>query len=231
MYLARTIKEVQYQPETWTGLKVGVFRTQGQSEEQVGEYERDYPDLFRTFFPFQKEGRDFALYSPQHTVTRIMELPSCKDIGGEEPNANGFCPVDLFVPSYLVREFRRQNGEVGRYTVHEPTERDSKDTEDSKVAIPRRYYSFGFVAGCIWGDDSSWKIQYLDLNAAERGIIKRDDRFGYIEMPHALSLKDSINIVRNHAAGKKEKDLSVVIAIRRHFDLRTGKGIEIDPFS
>jgi hypothetical protein len=20
---------------------------------------------------------------------------------------------------------------------------------------------FGFVAGCIWGDDSSWKVQYL----------------------------------------------------------------------
>lgn len=23
---------------------------------------------------------------------------------------------------------------------------------------------FGFVWGCIWGDDSSWKVQYLDLS-------------------------------------------------------------------
>ena len=229
MYSARILDEIQYKPGTWRGLKIGVFRSEGESEEQVGEYERNYPTLYRTFFPFQKEGKDFALYSPDYTVTRIMELPTCKDIGGEEPQSNGFCPVDLYVPAFVVREFRRQSGEVARYTVNKPEERDLKDTEDSKVAIPLQYYPFGFVAGCIWGDDSSWKIQYLDLSKSERGLIKRDDRFGYIEMPYALNLKESIDI--STSSEGNGADLSVVIAIRKRFDLRTGKGVEVDEFS
>jgi len=43
--------------------------------------------------------------------------------------------------------------------------------------------SFGFVCGCVWGDDSSWKIEYLDLSKAEKGIVKRDSWMGYLEMP------------------------------------------------
>jgi hypothetical protein len=42
--------------------------------------------------------------------------------------------------------------------------------------------SFGFVWGCYWGDDSSWKVQYLDLSLIQEGIIMRDDRFGYVEL-------------------------------------------------
>jgi hypothetical protein len=34
----------------------------------------------------------------------------------------------------------------------------------------------------IWGDDSSWKLQYLDLSQIRQGIIHRDDRFGYVEL-------------------------------------------------
>lgn len=41
---------------------------------------------------------------------------------------------------------------------------------------------FGFVWGCYWGDDSSWKVQYLDLSRIEEGMISRDERFGYVEL-------------------------------------------------
>lgn len=41
----------------------------------------------------------------------------------------------------------------------------------------------GFVAGCVWGDDSSWKIQYLDLSKVAEGILIRSGKFGYLEMP------------------------------------------------
>ena len=34
--------------------------------------------------------------------------------------------------------------------------------------LPERVH--GFVAGCVWGDDSSWKIEYLDLSKADEGI-------------------------------------------------------------
>ena len=42
--------------------------------------------------------------------------------------------------------------------------------------------NFGFVWGCEWGDDSSWKIQYLDLRKVQQGVIVRSDRFGYVEL-------------------------------------------------
>ena len=53
---------------------------------------------------------------------------------------------------------------------------------------------FGFVAGCVWGDDSDWKIEFLDLREIEKGIIKRDNSiFGYAVMAEGR-LKDSIII-------------------------------------
>lgn len=228
-YSTKILNEIEYQPGTWHGLKIGVFRTTDGVEQQVGEYERNYPRLYRTFFPFQKNGQDLALYSPDYTGTRIMELPSCKDLGGEEKNSNGFCPVDFYVPAYVVREFTRQSGKVERYTVQKPRESDLIDTEDSRVVIPLQYYSFGFVAGCIWGDDSSWKIEYLDLSEAERGVITRDARFGYVEMPDLLNLKDAVDI-----SDLEEFDsptLRVVLALRKRFDLRTGMAADLDPWA
>lgn len=41
---------------------------------------------------------------------------------------------------------------------------------------------FGFVWGCVWGDDSSWKVQNLDLSAVQDGVIRRDERFGYLKL-------------------------------------------------
>ena len=223
MYSTKILDKVEYGPGRWNGIRIGVFRTEGESEEQIGEYERNYPNLFRTFYPFKKDEKAFALYSPDYTVTRVMELPSCKDIGGEEHNANGFCPVDLYVPSYVIREYARENGEVQRYLVNEPAETDLKDSDHSKVVTPLQYYPFGFVAGCFWGDDSSWKIQYLDLSEAERGAIKRDERFGYIEMSHGTNLKQSIDMVDYNYDPTEEDGLSVIIAVRRRFDVPTGK--------
>jgi hypothetical protein len=64
----------------------------------------------------------------------------------------------------------------------------SVEKPDYAIA-PLLYYPFGFVAGCIWGDDSSWKIEFLDLSEIASGVIKRDARFGYIEMPDRMSLR------------------------------------------
>src|SRR5262249_883135 len=105
MYSVKVIDKIEYRPGAWNGVRVGVFRVESDVEEQIGEYERNYPNLFRTFYPFQKEGKDYALYSPDYTVTRVMTLPSCIDIGGEASHTHGFCPVDYYVPSYIMREF------------------------------------------------------------------------------------------------------------------------------
>src|SRR5262245_35801876 len=44
---------------------------------------------------------------------------------------------------------------------------------------------FGFVWGCVWGDDGSWKVQYLDLTGIRDGVVRRDERFGYVELATA----------------------------------------------
>ena len=95
---------------------------------------------------------------------------------------------------------------------------------------PLLYYPFGFIAGCIWGDDSSWKIEFLDLSEIGSGVIKRDSRFGYIEMPDRMSLRQAINI------GDFKYDLTdeinyITIALQKRFDLTSGKMLNEDPFA
>jgi hypothetical protein len=166
MYHAKVLESVPTQPGCWAHLRVGVF----QGEAQVGEYKRNYSAMYDTFFPFKQGDEWFALYSSDYTATRVMRLPSCEDVAGEDPHGHGFCPVDFYVPQ-----------------VDEDGDADADELGDLAG-------TFGFVAGCVWGDDSSWKIQYLDLSRISEGILGRDDRFGYIEMPrHAKSLKDCIS--------------------------------------
>src|SRR3990167_633721 len=140
----------KYGKDAWKYIGVKIFETLDDgSEKEIGSYERNYPNFLYTFLPFKKDGKEYALYSPNYAATRVMELPSCKDIAGEEPNRYAFCPVEYFVP---------------------------------QVENPQ----FGFVSGCEWGDDTSWKVQFLDLSRIEDGILKRDERFGYIQHPKTL---------------------------------------------
>lgn len=48
---------------------------------------------------------------------------------------------------------------------------------------------FGFVGGCVWGDDSSMKVRLLDLRDADKGKISKID-IGYVE--YYGDLKDAI---------------------------------------
>ncbi len=235
-YIARKIADLN-DPGTWTRILVGVFELQDGQETQVGEYIRNY-GLMSTFFHFQMNGKDYALYSPHYTCTRIMELPSCQDIGGEEPASNGFCPVEYYVPSYIEREYEFLDGKLMRYTIIDPQSKDFEPSTQSFYPIdpvsgerievkkpnvlvtPLTYTSFGFVSGCIWGDDWSWKVELLDLSQADKGIISREARFGYLPLPDKLSLKNSLDLVDFEP---DEENWSIKIATQRSFDFKTGK--------
>ena len=123
-YVARVVGEIHYRPGAWNGVRVGIFRRDGESEVQIGEYERNYPSLFETFHPFRADGRDLALYSPHYTGTRLLELPSCRDIGGEERSSDGFCPVDFYVPRYIDVEIRVDGGTARRFRKQAPRPED-----------------------------------------------------------------------------------------------------------
>lgn len=228
-YLARAIESVERGPGIWNGLRVGVFRVQDGKEERIGEYSRNYGTNFDCFFPFRRNGADFALYSPDYTCTRVMALPACKDIGGEAPEGGGFCPVEYYVPSFVRQEFRSSDNEHPLVqTIWEPRDEDlvektvewesggKKVSGAYRLLEPHTYAPFGFVAGCYWGDDSSWKIQYLDLSRAHQGVVRRDERFGYIVLPPTLGLADAIRMPRR---GNASEDPVISIAVEKAFRL------------
>lgn len=242
------------EPKAWGKLRVSIYLQTGDGSEKIGEYERNYGSLFNTFCPFEYEGREYALYSRDYTATRVMSLPDCQDLGGEERASGGFCPTDYFVPEVCIEwppeseddpEPRlpqhdpkwqtRVPYEGGGHRYYYPSDKNNPAgySEERYKAEQERIKPlcdawrdrhpfitmtppFGFVAGCIWGDDSSWKIQYLNLSRVAEGIITRDDRFGYIELPEGCKLKDVVN-TDLYGVGR------VVIGVAKCFDLQTGK--------
>ncbi|MDQ6741182.1 MAG: hypothetical protein M3021_12695 [Actinomycetota bacterium] len=150
MYVAHVIEPSERRGNDWSHTRIGVFRQSGDRKEQVGEYLRNDADRPKTFCPFRRAGKDYALYAPFSTTTRIMALPSCQDFGGEEPHDGGFCPVEFYVPA-------------------------PRAPQDASLVD---HYPFGFVGGCYWMDD--YQIQYLDLSRVAEGIVVRDQRTGYI---------------------------------------------------
>jgi hypothetical protein len=80
-------------PGVWKTARVDIFEGSDAAARQIGSYERNHSGwCAETFAPFMQDGRWYALYAPNYTVTKIMELPSCKDLGGEAPISHGFCP-------------------------------------------------------------------------------------------------------------------------------------------
>jgi hypothetical protein len=54
----------------------------------------------------------------------------------------------------------------------------------------------GFVAGCLWGDDSSWKLEVFDLSRAKEGILSRSARFGHLQLADGLPLAKAVRLHR-----------------------------------
>ena len=183
-------------PAVWKTARVDIFEGDDGTAREIGSYERNHSGwCAETFTPFMQNDRWYALYAPDYTATRIMELPSCKDLGGEAPVSHGFCPVDYYVPY------------------------DHPD-----VAAAGDGGRFGFVAGCIWADDSSWKIQYLDLANASAGVVVRKEMFGYKAMPSKeLRLKDYISL-----GGYSRQYPHARLTVSLPYDLSTG--MLVDPF-
>lgn len=177
-------------PGAWDSTIVSIF----DSGRQIGSYERGHPGWGdTTFFPFERDGRWYALYSADYTRTSLMTLPDCREIGGEPIVDPGFCPVEFYVPRQR-RLTNRTSGHV-RYEFDNEEDRPGRvHPKDSSVAAGEwAYLDIGFVAGCVWGDDSSWKLQIFDLRRAAEGVLERDARFGHVELARGKSLRDSVD--------------------------------------
>lgn len=175
----------------WPTTALLIFR----GETLLGGYRRLYPSFAKeTFMPFEWKGQWYALYSANYTCTRVMRLneDSLEDWCGEAPASHGFCPTEFYAPQVYVID---ANGDE-TWCLHEPTLYSSYAEfakEAAETESPIRYPGFAFLAGCIWGDDSSWKLRYIDYSKVDEQVLSVDERFGYHELP-AGSLSQSIDL-------------------------------------
>lgn len=186
---------------TWTKVHVEVlddFRV-------VAEYDRNYR-MLQTFEPFRQGARTFALISTHYTATSVLDLDTGEVIAAEEPAASGFCPVGFYVPDWWdLHDGRQLPGSMHwRPDDHEWPVGD-----------------FGFVWGCIWGDDSSWKVQYLDLSRIQDGVLVRDERFGYVKLATDPRLEPHDFIKCSSWEGQRH----VRFYVERVYNLATGTAV------
>jgi len=279
-YEGRVVSKIDNSKGCWKSLNVGVFEIIKQGDQkietQIGEYNRNYSSLMDTFCPFKLGNSWYALYSKHYMYTRVMSLPDCKDLGGEEDSnveyKNHFCPMEYYVPTVCFMDFKpgeedplpynprhdykkwskKYKGwlEKDYYSVYPDDKKADKcftkeEIEEYKRLIEisyvetkawdkrhpfvTKYTDFGFVSGCRWGDDTSSKIEFLDLRRAPEGIIKRDSRFGYVELPDHVSLKYAIEI-RDDDCYKYMTwaDFKVQIAVPAYFNINSGKKYKED---
>lgn len=157
-YNIKTSK-VENKPGTWNSLLVEVFK----NDAKIGEYTRQYPSILNTFLPFKQDNKDYALISSDYMRTSVMDLETGLEIATEVRNGyDHFCPADFWHPNA------------------ESTDDDFWPPEDYDG-------TWALVGGCIWGDDTSWKLQHLDLSRINEGLVLRDDRYGYVELGGRMS--------------------------------------------
>jgi len=211
----------------WGSALVNIF----DGDTKIGQYERNHPGWAKeTFEPFEADGIWYALYSPNYTSTRLMSLPACEDLGGEEPSSGGFCPVELYVPRYrkVLRRNRLDGREMENWLFETnataPAVADTVDYGYDSTFGPWQSLTTGFVAGCIWGDDSSWKLEVFDLSKVGAGQITRSARFGHLQLARGVSLSDSLQF-DSHLP---DYELRATIVRQERRDVASGQ--LIDPY-
>jgi len=70
------------------------------------------------------------------------------------------------------------------------------------------------------------EIQYLDLSQVASGLVKRDQRFGYIQLPVNMSLA---NVVSTHPYDPEPEGpcQKIAIAVEHEFEVATCKDVTL----
>ena len=180
------VSKVENGPGRWASTKISIYN----NHSLIGEYLRNYPSFATdTFYPFKINDVWYALYSAHYSETRVMKLYEDKieDWCGFTP---GFCPTEYYVP-------RLKYVDDNMYFADCDFETEQKFIDESKSlgnVVKDTYATFGFLSGCVWGDDTSWKLQYIDLSKIEDKIITITEKFGYWVLPGNLKLTDCIDM-------------------------------------
>lgn len=163
-------------------------------------------DPFRVWDDEKETWRHMALISPSYMNFEVLDLDeniiiakklptllskekaeslnkSYIEKGLEPPYTEGqnisswnFCPSEFHVPD--VYDILDDN-DIKELQEAISTKKDLDFWQEwMNNFINRR--TFAFEAGCVWGDDWSYKVQAIDLTKILQGEVQDDDRFGYL---------------------------------------------------
>lgn len=200
---------VEYETDNkgWSQTDVKVFDNEHSTTEPIYEYHRNY-SMLRTFEPFRlwddqlEKWRNFALISPKYTNFQVLDLDN-RTIIAKNPNPTIDEEQAAFLNKISSKQSKEYTYEAGQeYSgwrfcpgeFHVPDVYGILNENDIQDMIKNReteYWSewidnfldrrtFGFEAGCVWGDDWSYKVQAIDLTKILEGKVSDDDRFGYL---------------------------------------------------
>lgn len=164
-------------------------------DKKIGEYIRKYPSHTEsTFVSVSYNGKDYALYSSDYQAISVMSLPDCKEIKLTDEckkQMYSFCPIEIMVPKLWI--LSQEIDGVKHYYAYQKVDRDKEDPNFKDA--PTYDSTVGFALGCVWGDDSSFKLNLLDLSNIENGEIwyinnEKERKWLYEEFPDSLYLKD-----------------------------------------
>lgn len=187
-------------PGYWNSTKVSIFK----NDILIGEYLRNYSSYGKdTFYPFEISNQWYALYSSNYTATRVMKLneDSIEDWCGYDLDPNGFCPVEYIVPKYhtFKSSVKSHNGTIKEFEYYSVDidvndEQEFVDEANTGEFISTQYTDFAFMSGCVWGDDSCWKLAKIDLSKVPEKILTITEDLGYWQLPNNLPLKKCVNM-------------------------------------
>lgn len=188
------VSKIENGPGYWNSSLCEIYK----NEEKVGEYIRHYHSFCEsTFFPFELNEKEYALYSSDYTTVSIMSLPDCKQIELKKNNLDSMCPTEIYVPKYHKYTYESMGVETKREDLKNRVFCEHvEDGEEFEKYKDQYFFSDkAFVLGCVWGDDSSWKFNLLDLSKIEEGELNYvnralDPEWIYEEFPNYCALKD-----------------------------------------
>ncbi len=166
-------------PGCWDVIDITIKK----DEEVVFEVTRRYSTMAEeTTKFFELDGKEIVVYSDDYQTLNFFNLTDRQPIQLDEESKKqiyGFCPVEIIIPRYKIED-----------------EWYEMDNDNGPL-----YHDFAMVSGCAWGDDSSWKLNIIDLKDLLSGKVRYvtnledlEPKWLYEELPSQLKLKDCFNI-------------------------------------
>jgi hypothetical protein len=139
------------------------------------------------------QGEWYCTYSDNYTRLSFGKLEQGKleHVWSTEGGSKGFCPVEVAIPfeaDYFIGK------DLETEVFWEMENGFFWEMENGSEYQNLRHADFGFYSGCVWGDDSDYKLKMFDLRELSSGKVTIiEEPIGYHVLPPSLKLRQCID--------------------------------------